>query len=117
MGTAVDQRLERAISLEQNGAYAEATALLQAIIADDSSCGDAYYHLGRIYAFTGHFDESLESLQTATRLLPENTRVRNDLALTYAMLGMYDEARAEFEAVLQLEPGNEVATKNLALLG
>jgi tetratricopeptide (TPR) repeat protein len=59
------------------------------------------------------FDESLEELQKAVELQPDEVAARYDLAMTYAMLGMYEEAKQGFLLVLEMEPTHEHAKKQL----
>jgi len=117
----MQERLQRANSLKNEGDYDAAIAAFRAILEIDPHLGDAHLGLGLSYLFIGMFDESIEELKLAVACEPESTEGRLHLAKTYTMLGMYDEARAEFKEVLGLtDPGGPIhaeAKKQLSFFG
>jgi Tfp pilus assembly protein PilF len=117
----VQERLQRANGLKNEGQYDEAITAFRAILEIDPHLADAHLGLGLSYLFTGMFDESIEELKLAVACQPESAEGRLHLAKTYTMLGMFDEARVEFEQVLTLAdptgPLHAEAKKQLAFFG
>lgn len=117
----IQERLQHANSLKNEGDYDAAIAAFRAILEIDPHLADAHLGLGLSYLFAGMFDESVEELKLAVDCQPESAEGRLHLAKTYTMLGMYEEARAEFEQVLGLaDPGGPIHTeakKQLSFFG
>ncbi|HEY3333464.1 MAG TPA: tetratricopeptide repeat protein [Capsulimonadaceae bacterium] len=111
--TASADRFERALGLKVDGRYEEALRELELFLHDHPNHSEAQHQLGLILGFTGDFSKSLDILRKAVAVNPENTLIRNDLALTYTMLGMYDEAKEQFAAVLAKDHENQTALRNL----
>jgi len=111
--TAPADRFERALGYKVDGRYDEASRELATYLRDHPGNAEAQHQLGLIYGFTGDFSASLSALRQAVEIAPDNTLIRNDLALTYTMLGMYDEAKEQFAAVLAKDHENQVALRNL----
>lgn len=107
-------RYQRGCELMNEGRYEEAMAEFEAVLASAPAHAKTVMKMGLIEGFTGMFEESIEVLERARSLSPDDVDIRNNLALTYVMLGMQDEAKTEFTSVLELDPGNAVALKNLA---
>ena len=107
------ERFQRALVHKVDGRYSEALADLRAFLKDCPDDSEAHHQLGLVLGFTGEFDPSLKALHRAVELAPDNTLIRNDLALTYTMLGMYDEAKDEFARVLARDRQNQTALRNL----
>jgi Flp pilus assembly protein TadD len=111
--TTPDERFERALGYKVDGRYEEALAELRAFLLDNPAHAEAQHQMGLILGFTGDFDPSLSALRKAVEIAPDNTLIRNDLALTYTMLGMYDEAKDQFAQVLATDRQNQTALRNL----
>lgn len=85
-----------------NGAYDEAIALFQRVLAVCPDHAGAHCELGLAYCFSGLFDESIAELVRAAELAPGDVEIQMQLAKMYTMLGMYDEGAAAFRAVMEL---------------
>jgi protein O-GlcNAc transferase len=107
-------RYKRGCELMNNGQYEDALAEFEAVMAAAPDHAKTVMKVGLIQGFVGEFDLSIEVLERARTMDPDDVDIRNNLALTYVMLGMQDEAKSEFATVLEIDPGNAVALKNLA---
>ena len=63
---------------------------------------------------TGQVDKVIETLQTWSRLYPNDYIPHNNLALHYQLLGRYEEALKEALEAVRLSPNNTTARENLA---
>jgi tetratricopeptide (TPR) repeat protein len=117
----IQERIQQADSLKNEGDYDRAIVAFRAILEVDPHLAEAHLGLGLSYLFMGMFDESIEELKLAVECQPQSAEGRLHLAKTYTMLGMFDEARAEFEQVLSLaDPAGPVhaeAKKQLSFFG
>jgi predicted Zn-dependent protease len=80
--------------------YAEAAVKL------DPSLPLGHYLLGVLLLDQDEYRRAIPELETARRMLPNDSRVRYSLALGYARMGREDEAkreREEFKRLSQLE--------------
>jgi tetratricopeptide (TPR) repeat protein len=111
---AAAERYQRGCVLMNGGQYEDALVEFQAVEAVAPSHAKTVMRIGLIQGFTGEFDESIEILEKARSMDPQDVDIRNNLALTYVMLGMQDEAKTEFTVVLEIDPGNAVALKNMS---
>ncbi len=109
----LEERLEHATQLKNNGQYEEAMADYRSILAEAPDCVSARLGLGLSLCFIGAFDESLEELKRAVTDGPNCVDTHLNLAKTYAMLGMYEEAKVEFQQVLALSPNHKEALRQL----
>jgi tetratricopeptide (TPR) repeat protein len=78
--------------------------------------GDIYLRLGEVYRRKGDFNNSVQALQKAQAVLPENVVVLSTLALVFEAALRHNEARQAYAATLKLDPNNAVALNNLAFL-
>jgi len=77
---------------------------------------DIYLRLGETYRREGLYDKSIEDLEMARKILPENPVVLSTLALSLESAGKKVEARQTYERALNVDPDNGVALNNLAFL-
>jgi len=102
------------------GRYDLAIAEFQKVLAgsdkNTKSRGDMLLRLGETYRRKGDLTNSINSLQQARQLLPENPVVAGTLAVTLDGAGRKQEAKAAYEQTLKLDPNNGIALNNLAFL-
>lgn len=87
---------------------AEAGELARRAIEADPENPEAHHLLGRVLLESGDLKASLNELETAKRLAPDNSGVRAHLAMVYAKLGRTQDAKAESAALLALKNKEEV---------
>ena len=71
----------------------------QSLIDAKSNYLEGYYGLGLAYRKMGRFDKSMEVLQQAHSLAPEDLDVSRDLGIVYFLSGKIDQAIENLEAV------------------
>ena len=71
----------------------------QSLIDANSNYLEGYYGLGLAYQKMGRFDKSMEVLQQAHSLAPEDLDVSRDLGIVYFLSGKIDQAIENLEAV------------------
>lgn len=86
----------------------EAAELARTAIEADPDNSEAHHLLGRVLLENGDLHNSLNELETAKRLAPDNATVRAHLAIVYTRLGRTQEAKAESAALLALKNKEEV---------
>ncbi|MEW6668377.1 MAG: tetratricopeptide repeat protein [Thermodesulfobacteriota bacterium] len=64
----------------------------------------ALWGLGRVYCYTGRYEEAIPPLKQAIRNRPQMFIAHRDLAASYAGLGKEEEARAAAAEVLKMNP-------------
>ncbi|HEX6649542.1 MAG TPA: protein kinase, partial [Pyrinomonadaceae bacterium] len=83
-------------------------------LRDRVSERERLYITEKYYAYiTGETDKVIETLQTWTRLYPDDYIPHNNLSLNYSLLGRYDEALKEALEAVRLSPNNVAANDNL----
>lgn len=87
-------------------------------LALQGSCmaGRAEHGLGLLAANRDDYSMALRRLIVAARLLPADSRVRNDLGFLYLHLNMDAPAEFELRTAYELSPDDKVPGVNLALL-
>lgn len=88
-------------------------------VADDTRAswrGARHYAAGTSALDRGETQVALAELETAARLVPEASEVRNHLGLAWWQAGDRARARAAFETALELDCDNAAARTNLARL-
>ena len=71
----------------------------QSLINADSNRLEGYYGLGLAFRKMGRFDKSMEALQQAHSLAPEDLDVSRDLGIAYFLSGKLDQAIEKLEVV------------------
>lgn len=107
--------LLRANGLRQTGRAAQAQAIYQQLV---TSCvaGHAYRGLGLIASQAGNQQEALRYIEVASRALPTEYSIRNDLGYVLMQSGNYEPALHEFLTALELAPDYRQAANNLIVL-
>lgn len=86
----------------------EAGELARNATEADPDNPEAHHLLGRVLLEDGKLHDSLNELETAKRLAPDNAGVRAHLAMVYTKLGRSQEAKAESAALLELKNKEDV---------
>jgi len=71
----------------------------QSLIDGNADYWEGYYGLGLAYRKMGRFDKSMEVLQRARSLVPEDLDISRELGITYFFLGKMDQAIQSLEAI------------------
>src|SRR6185503_1941515 len=83
-------------------------------LRDRVSERERLYLAEKYYNFvTGEMDKAVETLQTWTRLYPDDFIPHNNLSLNYKFLGRYEESLREAREAVRLGPNNSSAWENL----
>jgi len=101
--------LARADSAWEAGAYLQATALYEAILARDPSSRISLYRLATLRSWDNRFDEGIALFRRYVALEPNYTEGRLALARTIAWSGNYSSSIAIYDSVLAREPTNRDA--------
>ncbi len=103
---------ELVVLLNQNR-YSETEIRARQITERFPLHGFAWVVLGAVYKATGNFQKSLESLQKAVELSPEDAQAHNNLGATFSDLGRLEEAKASYLCALRIRPDYAEAHNNL----
>jgi len=108
-------QLLRAKALRYTVRATEAKALYTGLLR---SChaGQAHHGLGLLAMKSGDTAEGLVHLQAASKALPTDPDVRNDLGFAFMQARRLDDARFELMTALDLSPNHPRAARNLVIL-
>jgi Flp pilus assembly protein TadD len=84
--------LKTASGLQAAGRLAEAEAAYRLVLAGQPANGQAMHLLGVVLGQLGRPAEALESLEKASRVLPESPELLGNLAAALGKLGRHAEA-------------------------
>ncbi len=87
-----------------NGEYARAAELCRKGLGMSTQTPHLLYQLTEALNFLGRLEESVNELQIAVRLFPENGDFHCQLGKTYMMLKEYDKAKISYETAVKLQP-------------
>jgi Flp pilus assembly protein TadD len=96
--------------------YAEAVAVFQRLVEEQSSLPGPHVNLGIAYARLGRREEALVALQTAVQLDPDNAEAHNELGILHREAGRFEAARTHYEKSLAARPDYAIAHRNLGIL-
>ena len=105
--------LAAANKLIQDGAYTEALAKIDAVLASDARNPQARFLKGVIQTDQGETDEASATFQALIEEFPELPEPHNNMAVLWAQKGRYDLAQAELETALATHPDYAIAHENL----
>lgn len=112
----LDEHLQRAWQLYQNGEYADAIEAFEDLSERPGLTLQASLGLVHTYLQTGKYGKARDLCLTLRRQTPGEPDVLTLLGEVYRMTGKYDEARELFEQVVQQHPGHLQARLNLGVL-
>ncbi len=84
--------LSHAREMGLEGKAEEGIRMIQGIIADDPTVGDAYFALGNLYFKQRKFTPAIEAFKKALELKPDDSFAVINIAGAYASLGRVDDA-------------------------
>jgi len=95
---------------------AEASEVLQQVLAQDAHNIPALNALGIVYLVSGNLTDAVKTHQQAVSLNPKNEIAHYNLALAYQRLKDYDSALTHAQQATQLEPNNPHTWVAIALV-
>jgi Flp pilus assembly protein TadD len=107
---------ERAVDLMNDGNYAEAISLLEALIERAPHVTTAHINLGIAHSAIDELEAAEASMTRAVELNPNHPVAHNELGIIYRKRGRFDEARLSYERALEIYPKFHFARRNLAIL-
>jgi tetratricopeptide (TPR) repeat protein len=97
-------------------AVAEFQKLLDSMDKNSRGRGEVYLRIGETLRRKGDLNGSVEALEKAKEVLPDNSVVVSTLALSLQGTGRKKEAQQAYEQAVKLDPRNAIALNNLAFL-
>lgn len=98
------KRVEQGDHFRLKQLYSQAASEYEAALAIDQCNGLAWSSIGQLAVDTQQLDVAVQSLQTATQLLPNHYGVWTAMGSAYEMLGSQREAMLSYRKALQLSP-------------
>jgi tetratricopeptide (TPR) repeat protein len=86
------------------GAYTDAIAAYDAVIALEPNSVDALYQRGRSYRYTGQLEAALQDFTDVIRLQPNHIGALINRSDTYVSMGNREAAQEDNAAVLRIDP-------------
>ena len=103
------------IELEENKTT-DADKHIQAALAQQPNDPYNLTVLGRVKFNEGNYDASLDALDRAAKLDPQNPQIQNFLGVALAQKGLRVQAETSFRKAVQINPDYGDAHKNLAII-
>jgi tetratricopeptide (TPR) repeat protein len=100
------RELADARKLQKLGRLDEAEALFRSVADKAPTCSAALIGLGQIERKLGNHMAALGAFETALKIEPHNTGIKNEIAYLLRNLGRLDEAEAAFRELIEQSPGN-----------
>jgi tetratricopeptide (TPR) repeat protein len=107
------RQLEAAVAHHQAGRLAEAEALYNEILAQQSDHADAMHLLGVAAGQTGRLDLAEDLMRRAIRIKPNLAQAHNNLAFVLAAKGRHDDAIVLYRRAIEITPDLADAHNNL----
>lgn len=119
--TDVATQFNRAVTLQQQGQFAEATAAYRALLKQKPDYVEAQANLGVVLARLGKYDEAIQAYEAAYKLAPQLTPILLNLGIAYYRAGQFAKAAEVFPQFLSKQPNATQARQlyglSLAALG
>lgn len=112
-GLDLDDALDTAIRLHEEGRLERARSIYQRILAQDPQHADAHHLLGLVFLQQGPVREGVELINRAAALRPGVAAYHINLAEGYLALGELDRAVGCCRMALRLDPASADAAHNL----
>ncbi len=100
---------------EQQGNYEQAIKQYRMAVAVNHDYAAAYHRLGVLLSGVGHYIESVEALDRAAALRPDNPVVQNNLAFVLMLQGKWAKAEQHLRAAIDTQPWFVRAQINLGM--
>ena len=104
---------DRALRAEAAGAFDEAEALYERLLALRPGEPDILYNFGNLYVRTRRFEQAARRYEEAIEARPEHVAARVNLGSALLMLGRRDEAIAQLLLALEHDPADADAHRTL----
>lgn len=99
-------KINLAMLYNRIGNNVAAEELFIEVVANQPEMGDAFYSLGLLQAEMGKYDESIASLQKASQISPDRSRIWINLFKLLDFKSETKEAQKALDKCLELEPRN-----------
>ena len=109
----LDRQYQTAVADYDAGRFAEAAALLDAVLPYATNSYEVHELLGMVYAALSENAKAVEHLKTAVQLKPDSAEARTNLAASLLHAGKAALAGEQFRKALELEPHSYDANHNL----
>ncbi len=77
---------------------------------------ETYRFLSGLYAANDRMDDAIATLETATRMYPDNVDLQTELLNAYQLTGQTDKAMDRYRAAVERDPDNELFRYNYGTL-
>jgi Flp pilus assembly protein TadD len=108
-----EQLYRSALTLHQNGQFAEAATLYRTLLAERPDFPDAHCNLGSILKVQGKLDEAISAFTHALTLRPSFATAHYNLGNALREQGRLDEAIACYQSAVVVKPDFAQAYNNL----
>jgi predicted TPR repeat methyltransferase len=113
---ALQQPIEAALALQQQGQVEESIQILQDILKQFPEQPDALHGLGMAYAQKRDYRQAVVYLQQAVKAAPAIAEFHNNLGNAFKAVGKIDEAMRHYHEALRIKPTYPQAHNNLGVL-
>jgi Flp pilus assembly protein TadD len=107
--------LNMALSLQEAKNWPDALRHAQRWTKTMPDSGFAWFHLGYVYAETGHSVKAIEAYQRALRIVPDGAEAWNNLGIAYEESGQSVKAINAYEQALRIDPEHANTWYNLGV--
>ncbi|WP_306549414.1 tetratricopeptide repeat protein [Desulfobulbus sp.] len=114
--TAATQKLEKILSLVQQGTYKEAQQQLEEFIRSHPGYGPAHEILGLVLLLADKQDQAVTALQKAVELDPKSSSALTKLGGIYMAQGQKDKAKQILLKAVAVNPHDRFANQRLGML-
>jgi len=111
-----EKYVERGISRNAKGEFAQAIAEFLEALRLDPRCASAYLNRGIAWKSVGDYSRALADFDEAIRLNPELAGAHRNRGVAWEEKGEYARAETEFDEALRLDPNDFQAINSLAWL-
>lgn len=109
--------VRRALTLEQQGNFADALAAWETVVKAEPRNGRAYAQLGLLEARQEHYEQAIADYRKAETLNPAIPQLKLNLGLAYFKSGEFRSASKVFEAELAKHPNGPDGARLTILIG
>ena len=109
----MQEKLEQAKALHQQGQLREAVRLYQEILKDDPTCADALHSLGVAALQAAQPGQAAKLIKQALDVQPDEAGYWGHFGIALTQLNRLDDAIAAYKRAIELNPRNAEALSNL----
>jgi tetratricopeptide (TPR) repeat protein len=100
------EKFHEAVRCKQRRQYENAITLFESCISENKNDDAVYYALSELYGYTNQKEKSIQALEKAKELDPNNEYYVQDLAIKYLATNNYKLAGDNYKKLLQKNPRN-----------